>query len=252
MGTPKTQPSPNKSGQFKVIVPVNLRISDTLIPAVSNVVLNLNGTIRPGVFIERDGGIRGMLRVGSENVLSAKGTLVRLASDYETSAYFQGLMRRSALQLRFSNSLGDTNVCKVHLLGDVILGGAYNNRLFPIIKITSQSKDRFGVDFAGELKRAQMGKGIFLEFKDPNGAIRKEFRPSSYEEIQESIDDTYRNEPGAGFVMILHDPVQFQVGLYLPEEVVRDLKEISAHILQARTEDEDSREFSICSIVGPD
>jgi hypothetical protein len=71
--------------------------------------------------------------------------------------------------------------------------------------------------------------------------------------LQESIDDKYRNEPGAGFVMILHDPAQFQVSLYLPEEVVRDLKEISAHIILARTEDEDSRLDSIaCSIVGPD
>jgi len=221
LGEPKVHPSTDKSGLFKVIVPVNLRISDTLIPLMSKVVLKLNGTIRPGVDIDTaDPPGRNMFRVGTENVSSVRGTLLRVAKDYETATYFQSLLRRTALQLSFTTSLGQEEVCEVELVSELITEGS-NNRLVPVMRVLSRSDGRFGVDYAKETYR-------YIDIY-------------ALKQTQDQIDDQYRNDPGAGFVLILHLRAHFHVRSYLPEEIVRDLQKITAHIALAGTNAKTSR-----------
>ena len=78
----------SKPGQFRLTIPMTLRISDSLMPALSNAVGKLNGLMRPEVLLWSYMG-KEIFRVGSKNSSSATGTLVRLADDYQTAAYFQ-------------------------------------------------------------------------------------------------------------------------------------------------------------------
>ena len=55
------------------------------------------------------------------------------------------------------------------------------------------------------------------------------------EETQEKKDSQYGSDSGAGFVVVLHEPATFTVQVLLPQEAVRDLKRISARIVEKGT-----------------
>jgi|SRR5215472_1420482 len=69
-----------------------------------------------------------------------------------SATYFQSLLRRTALQLSFTNSLGREEVCQVQLVADLITEGS-NNRLVPVMRVLSGSNGRFGVDYRKEMLR---------------------------------------------------------------------------------------------------
>jgi len=48
---------------------------------------------------------------------------------------------------------------------------------------------------------------------------------------------------------MLHEPAQFQVRSYLPEEIVRDLQKITGRLLLAGTNSKSSQKISSCSII---
>jgi uncharacterized membrane protein (UPF0182 family) len=137
LGEAKAHPVASKPGQLLLIIPVSLRISDTLLPALSKVTTQLNGTIRSQIRLNnsREMFIEKMFRVGTSASSSAIGTLIRLAEDYQLAAYFQSRIRPSTLEVRISNSMGDPRVCVLPLLVDPVGDRPkYYNRLFPVIR----------------------------------------------------------------------------------------------------------------------
>lgn len=82
-----------------------------------------------------------MFRLGPKNSSASIGTLVRLANDYQTAAYFQTRIRSLALQLRFSSSTGQAAVCFQRLWNNWDLEPLSYSRLFPIVKISFSDLD---------------------------------------------------------------------------------------------------------------
>jgi len=143
LGEAKAHTVASKPGQLLLTIPVTLRISETLTAAISNMTAKLNGLLRPDSRLDnRPGpGRKEMFRLGPKNSSASIGTLVRLANDYQTAAYFQTRIRSLALQLRFSSSTGQAAVCFQRLWNNWDLEPLSYSRLFPIVKISFSDLD---------------------------------------------------------------------------------------------------------------
>lgn len=69
-------------------------------------------------------------------------------------------------------------------------------------------------------------------YENPQGKIEEGCVSVDDERMQSTIDSNYSSDPGAGFVVVLDEPALFRIQVLLPQEVVRDMKQINARIVE--------------------
>jgi len=230
LGEAKAHTVVGKPGQLQLTIPVTLRISETLMPAISNTTGKLNGVLRPKIRFEGDTShtMFKMFRLGSRNSGTAIGTLVRLGNDYQTAAYFQTRIRSFALEFRFPNSTGQAAVCVERLSKHHDLEPLSYSRLFPVRKIS------FSDQHPSEAYVAETAHTDYA--RNYHRAMMKNADKNKNWNDEEDEDMNYLNlgnDPDTGFVVVLGEPALFEIQVLLPQEVVRNLTQIDARIVEA-------------------